>query len=30
MISKNELNKRYYSTGEVAKLLGVVPMTIMR
>ena len=30
MINKNELNKRYYSTGEVAKLLGVVPMTIMR
>lgn len=30
MISKNELSKRYYSTGEVAKLLGVVPMTIMR
>ena len=30
MISKNDLPKRYYSTGEVAELLGVVPMTVIR
>lgn len=30
MISKNDLLKKYYSTGEVAELLGVVPMTVIR